>query len=66
MVEGSEVIETQKLDVLNVKTTLKDIKPTVLICDIDGGEVDLIPDMDLSACALPWSCLSQNQPAPKG
>ena len=37
-----------KVDVLNAKTVFKDIRPNVLICDIEGAEVDLIPQLDLS------------------
>ena len=37
-----------KVDVLNTAQVLKDIAPNVLICDIEGAEVDLIPEMDLT------------------
>lgn len=47
-VEGSEVLATEMVEVLNAKTALKDIKPTVLICALEGGEADLVPDLDLS------------------
>lgn len=31
----------------NIKTTLTTLKPTVIICDIEGGEVDLLKDAAL-------------------
>jgi FkbM family methyltransferase len=37
-----------KVDVLDAKTTFKDIGASVLICDIEGAEVDLIPQLDLT------------------
>jgi FkbM family methyltransferase len=36
------------VDVLDAKTTFKDIGANVLICDIEGAEVDLIPSIDLT------------------
>ncbi len=36
-----------KVDVLNSRTVFKDIQPNVLICDIEGAEVDLIPQLPL-------------------
>jgi len=47
-IEGTNVTSTPKVDVLNAKAVFKDINPTVLICDIEGGEADLIPSLDLS------------------
>lgn len=46
--DGADVIRTESVDVMNVKTAMKEIKPTFLVCDIEGAEVDLIPLMDLS------------------
>ncbi|MGC1505667.1 MAG: FkbM family methyltransferase [Sulfitobacter sp.] len=37
-----------KVDVLNAQPTLKAIGANVLICDIEGAEVDLIPSIDLT------------------
>ena len=48
VLEGEEDPSSIKVDVLNAKTVFKDIKPTVLICDIEGAEADLIPKLDLS------------------
>lgn len=43
--------EVQKIDVpmLNVNRVMADLRPSVLICDIEGAEVDLLPRMDLSS-----------------
>ena len=47
--EGSEGdARLEKVDVLNAKQVFKDIAPTVLMCDIEGAEADLIPELDLS------------------
>lgn len=39
--------EVAKVDVLNAKTTFDKIKPTVLVCDIEGAEAHLIPQLPL-------------------
>lgn len=46
--DGAGVVRTETVDVRNVKSEMKAIKPDVLICDIEGAEADLIPLMDLS------------------
>ena len=46
--DGAGVTRSESVDVLNVKAELKRIKPTVLVCDIEGAEAELIPLMDLS------------------
>lgn len=46
--EGEVDPPSVKVDVLNAKSVFKEIKPNVLICDIEGAEVDLIPQLDLS------------------
>ncbi|MBT8154066.1 FkbM family methyltransferase [Epibacterium ulvae] len=33
---------------LDVNAVIADLKPSVLICDIEGAEVDLLPQMDLT------------------
>ena len=48
VLEGEVDPPSVKVDVLNAKTTFKDIGANVLICDIEGAEVDLIPSLDLS------------------
>lgn len=45
-IEGEDVTEAT-VDMVNVKTTLTAIKPTVIICDIEGGEADLLDGTDL-------------------
>lgn len=45
-IEGEEAEETT-VDMLNVKTVMNAHKPTVVICDIEGGEADLLDAMPL-------------------
>ncbi len=42
-VERIEYVETR-----NIRTTFKDIKPSFLVCDIEGAEAHLLPMADLS------------------
>ena len=46
--DGAGVTHTETVDIRNAKAEIKAIKPDVLVCDIEGAEVDLIPLMDLS------------------
>ncbi len=46
--EGKGIASVETIDVLNAAHVFKDIKPTVLIADIEGAEVDLIPELDLT------------------
>lgn len=48
VLEGEVDPPSVKVDVLNAKATFKEIGANVLICDIEGAEVDLIPSLDLS------------------
>ncbi len=48
VLEGEVDPPATKVDVLDAKATFKDIGATVLICDIEGAEVDLIPSIDLT------------------
>ena len=41
-------LQSVKVDVLNARSTFKEIGANVLICDIEGAEVDLLPSLDLS------------------
>ncbi|MEQ6203719.1 FkbM family methyltransferase [Sulfitobacter sp. HNIBRBA2951] len=43
-----ENCEKVKVDVLNASHVLKEIKPNILIADIEGAEADLLPAMDLT------------------
>lgn len=47
-VEGSTYDEVVKVDVLNANKVLRDTGANMLVCDIEGAEVDLIPKLDLS------------------
>lgn len=48
------VIRVEKVPVDSINTVLMDLTPTVLICDIEGAEADLLPSADLSClrCAI--------------
>ncbi len=48
VLEGEVDPPSTKVEVLNANQVIRDIAPTVLICDIEGAEVDLIPEMNLS------------------
>ncbi|MEM6305007.1 MAG: FkbM family methyltransferase [Pseudomonadota bacterium] len=47
VLEGEVDPPSVKVDVLNAGTVFKDIAPNVLICDIEGAEMDLIPQLPL-------------------
>jgi FkbM family methyltransferase len=47
-VEGT-IVATEEVEVLDGKSVFQSIRPTVLICDIEGAEMDLIPALDLSS-----------------
>ncbi|MEO0401714.1 MAG: FkbM family methyltransferase [Pseudomonadota bacterium] len=42
-----DTAEEVKVDMHNVKTVLSAVKPTVIICDIEGGEADLLDGVTL-------------------
>ena len=42
------IIDTVDVPVLNINTVLSEIKPTFLVCDIEGAEVDLLSKANLS------------------
>ncbi len=46
--DGEEPPQTHQIDVLDAGAVFADLQPNVLICDIEGAEVDLIPALDLS------------------
>lgn len=48
----SAVVSVEKVDVLNARTVFREIAPTVLVCDIEGAEADLLPAADLSSLRL--------------
>lgn len=46
--KGAHVVSVENVDVLNASSVFKKIKPTVLICDIEGAEADLFKSLDLT------------------
>ncbi len=42
------IVAVEKVEVMNINTLFKRVKPTVLVCDIEGAEADLLPVTDLS------------------
>ena len=46
------VVSTEKVEVHGINTVLKEISPSVLLCDIEGAEADLLPKADLSGLRL--------------
>ena len=44
---GEDAAEEVKVEMSNVKTVLGDLKPTVILCDIEGGEADLLDGITL-------------------
>ena len=46
--ENTKVLATEEIEVRNVKATMSDIKPTVLVCDIEGNIELIITDVDES------------------
>ncbi|MEO0745167.1 MAG: FkbM family methyltransferase, partial [Pseudomonadota bacterium] len=57
---------TETVDVQNVKTQVKAIRPDVLICDIDGAEAALIPLMDLNKVRAAVVTLNPQTTGPEG
>ncbi|MQQ07462.1 FkbM family methyltransferase [Epibacterium sp. SM1979] len=49
MEDDTDEVTQVQVPALDVNKVIADLKPTVLICDIEGAEVDLLPKMDLSA-----------------
>ena len=48
VMENEVAPSSTRVDVLDANAVMRDIGATVLICDIEGAEVDLIPALDLS------------------
>lgn len=46
------VVSVEKVEVQNINTVLKDLAPSVLICDIEGGEAALLPGAKLDCLRL--------------
>ncbi len=49
---GSPVVATHEIEVLNVNTVWKSVKPTVLICDIEGAEANLFDKAQMTGLRL--------------
>lgn len=47
--EKSEVIREHQVDILPIGEVMAEIRPTALVCDIEGAEADLLPLADLSS-----------------
>ncbi len=47
-IEDSTVLTTEHVEVRDARTAMAEIAPNVLICDIEGAEVDVIPMFDLA------------------
>ena len=48
-IEGSDVRETLTIPQRSAAQVPADIQPTLLVCDIEGAEATLLPQMDLSS-----------------
>lgn len=46
--DPDSIVATHQIEVENINTVLKDLKPTVLVCDIEGAEEHLLPEGDFS------------------
>ncbi len=42
------IVSVEKIEVRNINSVLDQIKPTALVCDIEGAEAGLLPGADLS------------------
>lgn len=47
-IKGSIVTAEVPVEIRNAKSVMKELQPDVLICDIEGAEIDVIPLLDLS------------------
>ena len=46
---GSEVVATHEVEVLDIAEVMAEIRPTALVCDIEGAEAEILPSADLSS-----------------
>lgn len=46
---NSPVIRVEDIEVRNIRATFKAIKPSFLVCDIEGAEAEVLPHADLSS-----------------
>jgi FkbM family methyltransferase len=45
--DGDEIIRRAEVQMLDANATISALKPSVLVCDIEGGEADLLPGLDM-------------------
>ncbi|KNG92395.1 FkbM family methyltransferase [Pseudaestuariivita atlantica] len=45
---AEDIVSEHEVEVRGLNTTLKDLQPTVLMCDIEGAEAELLPHGDFS------------------
>ena len=50
--EKDAVLSVEKVEVQGINTVIRELQPTVLICDIEGAEAQLLPKADLSCFRL--------------
>lgn len=50
--DGADIVTETLVEVRDAATEMKRIRPTVLICDIEGAELSVIPMLDLSSLRL--------------
>lgn len=46
--DGANIIDEAQVEMRATQDVMRNLRPTVLVCDIEGAEADLIPSMDLS------------------
>lgn len=63
---GGEVLSKERIEVRASKAVTEEIKPTVLICDIEGAEAHVLPMMDLSTLRAAIIELHPQWIGPKG
>lgn len=47
-IDPDSIVETVEIDKHGISPVLKDVKPDVLVCDIEGAEAELLPSGDWS------------------
>lgn len=51
-IPGSPVVAEHEIEVRNINTVMKELKPSVLVADIEGAEADLLADAKLDGLRL--------------
>lgn len=65
-IEGTEVIEEVQIEQRATAAVMAEIKPTLLICDIEGAEAEVLPQMDLTGLRAAIIELHPQWIGPKG